>query len=262
MIVKTAAIVLHTLKYGERKMIVEMFTRQQGRLSFVMTMPKTGKGSLKKQYFQPMTLLEITFDMRQRVQLQKLTDARLLVPYTTLPLSAEKLAITLFVAEFLYYALRSEQRNEPLFDYIADSMQWLDAATEGYANFHLTFLMRLSRFLGFYPNMEIPSNSPCLGGELTPSPEQGRLGGVSGVVFDLREARFSSAVPLHPDFLPPEESQLIRQLMRMDFPTMHLFRLSRTDRQRIMEVLMRYYKLHLPDFPELKSLAVLHQLWN
>ncbi len=242
MIVKTEAIVLHTLKYGERKMIVEMFTRQQGRLSFVMTMSKTGRGSLKKQYFQPMTLLEITFDMRQRVQLQQLTDARLLVPYTTLPLSAEKLAITLFVAEFLYYALRSEQRNEPLFDYIADSMQWLDAAEEGFANFHLTFLMRLSRFLGFYPNMETE--------------------GISDVVFDLREGRFSVTVPMHPDFLPPVEAQLVLLLMRMDFPTMHLFRLSRTDRQRILEVLMRYYKSHLPDFHELKSLAVLEKLWD
>ena len=261
MIIKTEAIVLHTLKYGEQKIIVDMFTRQQGRLSFVVTMSKTGKGRLKKQYFQPMTQLEVTYDLRPRVQLQKLTDVRLLVPYTSIPLSAEKLAITLFVAEFLYYALRSEQHNEPLYDYIADSLQWLDAAEAEYANFHLTFLMRLSRFLGFYPNMETPPNLPCLGEGLDTPLKQEETERGSRLVFDLREARFSSAFPMHPDFLPPAEAQLIRLLMRMDFPTMHLFRLSRLDRQRIMEVLMRYYKLHLPDFPELKSLAVLHQLW-
>lgn len=249
MLVKTEAIVLHTLKYGESKVIVDMFTRSLGRLSFVVSVPKTNKSRVKKQYFQPMTLLEITCEVRQRVQLQKLSDARLLIPYVSIPLSAEKLAISMFVAEFLYHGLRSEQCNEPLFDYIADSVQWLDASGEGFANFHLTFLMRLSRFLGFYPNLEETPEGSVVTGE--------RL----AEYFDLREGRFCGAAPLHRDFLQPAEARLVRLLMRMDFSTMHLFLLSRHDRHRIMDVLLLYYKQHLPDFPEMKSLAVLQQLW-
>ena len=49
--------------------------------------------------------------------------------------------------------------------------------------------------------------------------------------------------------------------MRMDFPTMHLYRLSRQERNRIIDVLLQYYRLHIPQFPELKSLAVLQELW-
>ena len=240
MIEKTEGIVLHSIKYGESKIIVDMFTRKLGRLSFIVTVPKTAKGRLKKQYFQPMTLLELECEVRQRTQLQKLKDARILVPYMSIPSSPEKLAITLFIAEFLYHSLRSEQHDEPLFDYVADSVQWLDAATEGYANFHLTFLMRMSRFLGFYPNLE---------------------GYEEQSVFDLRSGCFSLQVPTHRDFLQPDEARLIHLMMRMDYPTMHLFRLSRTDRHRIMDVLLQYYQQHLPDFPELKSLAVLQQLW-
>jgi len=51
-------------------------------------------------------------------------------------------------------------------------------------------------------------------------------------------------------------------LMRMDFPTMHLFRLSRAQRNRILELLLLYYRLHLPDFPELQSVGVLHDLYS
>lgn len=239
MLEKSHAIVLHTLKYGDQKVVVEMFTRSWGRLSFIVTLPKSAKSPFRKQYFQPMTVLEVECDVRPRVALQKLHDVRLLVPYTTIPLSPAKLSITLFIAEFLYYALRSEQRNEQLFDYIMDSMQWLDAAPSHYANFHLTFLMRLSRFLGFYPNME--TEGVCF--------------------FDLREGLFTSTVPTHQDYLAPAEARMIHLLMRMDYPTMHLFQLSQQDRGRILDVLMRYYKLHLPDFPDLRSLAVLHQLW-
>ncbi len=246
MLIKTKAIVLHSFKFGESRMIVDMFTCEAGRLSFAVPIPKTSKGRLKKQYFQPMTLLEVECDIRQRIQLQKLKDARLLTTYATIPFSPEKLAISLFVAEFLYHALRSEQQNKSLFAYVCDSMQWLDMATTGYANFHLTFLMRLSRFLGFYPNLEECEEKNEKFGDL---------------LFDLREARFCRMTPLHRDFLDSNEAQMIHLLMRMDFPTMHLFRLSYQERNRIVEVLLQYYRLHIPQFPELKSLAVLQELW-
>ena len=248
MLVKTEAIVLHSFKLGESKLVVDMFTREAGRLSFVVSVPKTQKGRLKKQYFQPMTLLEVEVDYRQRVQLQKMRDARLLSPYASIPFSPEKLALSLFIAEFLYHALHSEQQNEPLFVYVCDSMQWLDMASAGYANFHLTFLMRLSRFLGFYPNLS-----------LTPVPSPNGEG--RDVFFDLREGQFCTLAPTHRDFLQPDDARRIHILMRMDFPTMHLYRLSRQERNRIIYVLLQYYRLHIPQFPELKSLAVLQELW-
>lgn len=240
MLVKTKAIVLHSFKYGESRMIVDMFTEEAGRLSFIISIPKTSKGRIKKQYFQPMTLLEVEYDVRQNVQLQKLKDAHLLTAYTSIPFSPEKLALSLFIAEFLYHALRSEQQDKLLFAYVCDSMQWLDTVEVGFANFHLTFLMRMSRFLGFYPNLDDY---------------------VDGCVFDLRTATFSLQVPTHRDFLDSHDSQLIHTLMRMDFPTMHLFQLSHHDRNRITEVLLHYYRLHIPQFPELKSLGVLQELW-
>lgn len=250
MLVKSEAIVLHSFKYGETRLIVDMFTRKAGRLSFIVSIPKTQKGRMKKQYFQPMTLLEVECDIRQRVQLQKLKDVHLLTAYTSIPFSAEKLAISLFTAEFLYHALRSEQQNEILFTYIADSMQWLDIAPTHYANFHLTFLMRMSRFLGFYPNLE----------ERGERRDEGDRDS-EALLFDLREGRFCREAPMHRDFLQPDEARLIHLLMRMDFATMHLFQLSHHDRGRITDVLLHYYRLHIPQFPELKSLSVLQQLW-
>ena len=240
MLVKTEAIVLHALKYGESRLIVDMFTKEVGRMSFIVPLPKTAKSRLKKQYFQPMTLLEIECDIRQRAQLQKLKDARLLMAYASIPFSPEKLALSLFIAEFLYYALRSEQQNHVLFSYVCDSMQWLDTVETGFANFHLTFLMRMSRFLGFYPNLDDY---------------------VEGCVFDMRSATFSLQVPTHRDFLQPSEAQLIHLLMRMDFATMHLFRFSRHERNSIVDVLLHYYRLHIPQFPELKSLGILQELF-
>jgi DNA repair protein RecO (recombination protein O) len=43
---------------------------------------------------------------------------------------------------------------------------------------------------------------------------------------------------------------------------MHVFRLSRADRNRTLEIIEHYYRLHLPQFPELRSLPVLRELFQ
>ena len=232
---------LHSFKFGESKLIVDTFTKTHGRLSFVVPMPRSAKSKLKKQYFQPLTLLDIECDVRQQAQLQKMSDAVMLSPYSTLLTDPSKLAIALFVAEFLYHALKGEQEDEHLFDYVRSSIEWLDQCPEQYANFHLVFLMHLSRFLGFYPNLENDDNSDY---------------------FDLRAGSFCQHPPVHRDFLMPQEASRIRLMMRMDYPTMRVFKLSRADRNRTLEIIELYYRLHLPQFPELRSLPILRELFQ
>ena len=238
---KTEAFVLHSFKYGETRMIIDMYTRASGRLSFVVQLPKTSRGKLKKQLFQPLTLLNIETDVRPRIQLQKIHNAAIAIPLSSLQTNPAKLSITLFLAEFLYHALKGEQENEPMFDYVASSLQWLDGADGHVANFHLVFLMRLARFLGFFPNLD----------DYQP-----------GCYFDLRASSFCLQPPVHRDLLLPEEAEKVQLMMRMDYPTMHLFRLSRQDRNRLLEIALSYYRIHLPSFPELKSLAVLQETWE
>ena len=241
MLEKTEALVLHSLKYGEAKLVVDMFTRLHGRLTFMVPLPQSARSKVKKQYFQPLTLLYIEVDVRPQAQMQKLHDVALLVPMPSLLAEPSKLAIALFTSEFLYHALRDEQQNGPLFDYLHHSIDWLDKCEHDYANFHLVFLMHLSRFLGFYPNME----------EVEPLQ-----------VFDMREGHFCKEVPVHRDFLAPDEARHVRLLMRMDYATMHLFRLNHADRNRILDVLIHYYRLHLPALPEMRSLGVFRELYG
>ena len=237
--IKTEAIVLHSLKYGEQRIIVDMYTRTDGRLSFIVPVPRSERAKIKKQYLQPLTLLRLECDVRPQVQLQKLRDVALLSPLPALLSDPKKLSIGLFVSEFLYHALKGEQQNEPLFDYVCSSIEWLNSCQTSVANFHLVFLMRAARFLGFYPNLDDV-----------------------GDYFDLRGAAFCTEPPLHRDFLLPEEASRIRLLMRMDYSTMHLFLLSHVERNRILDILLLYYRLHLPAFPELRSVGVLQELYS
>ena len=241
MILKSKAIVLRSMKFGEASLIIDMFTEQEGRISFITRIPKTAKGKIKKQYFQPLTLLELEFDYRPHTSLQHIKEVRILYPYASIPFDPIKSAILLFLSEFLFHVTRSEQQNLQLYNYVCASLQWLDGAARSYANFHLVFMMRLSRFIGFFPNLDAYQVGAC---------------------FDLRNATFTASAPLHSDYLLPSDAAGINQLIRMDYENMHLFRLSRHNRNRISDIVLHYYRIHVPDMPELKSFQVMRELFS
>ena len=240
MMTKTQALVLRAVKYGESGLIVDMLSEAHGRISFMVNIGKTQHSRMKKQLFQPLTMLDLEFDLRPNVRLQRLKDVRVRHPYSSIPFDPYKLSISLFVAEFLLHATRDEQLNEPLFAYLEHSLQWLDGSIDHFANFHLVFMMRLSRFIGFFPNLEDYQEGCC---------------------FDLRNGEFTPQAPLHGDFVSPDEAAKIGLLMRMDYETMRLFRMSRAERNRCTELILSYYRLHVPGFPQLRSLAVVQELF-
>ncbi len=241
MLAKTKAIVIHTLKYGDQKLIIDMLTEDFGRLTFASKIPKTQHGKLKKQFFQPLTLLNIEIDHKPNKEMQQLRDASILTPLTNIPFDANKLSISLFLSEFIMYATRGEREANPaLFEYIKESMLWLDTAGDRFANFHLVFMMRLTRFIGFAPNVE---------------------GYERGCMFDLRQGLFIQTLPEHKDFLKPADAEKMSIIIRMNYGNMHLFKMTRDERNQILEVLIAYYRLHVPGFPEMKSLSVLKELF-
>lgn len=242
MLQKTLGIVLHTLKYKDTSLIADIYTEVVGRASFIVSVPRSRKSAVKSVLFQPLALVELEADFRPNATIYKVKEAKSFYPFSSLPYDPYKSAIALFLSEFLYRAVREEAENRPLFAYLQHSIIWLDECREGFANFHLVFLMRLSRFLGLYPNLE----------DYHP-----------GDYFDMQNACFTPLRPqLHSNYIAPEEASRLTRLMRMNYETMHLFAMSRTERTRCLVIMNEYYRLHLPDFPVLKSIEVLKELFD
>ena len=241
MLTTTKAIVLHAFRYGEAKLIIDLLAADGSRMACIATVPKSPRGKLKKQYFQPLYILEVVADVRRQAGLQRIKEASVAVPLTSIPFSPAKTAITLFTAEFLRNATRREPLDPAAFAYVENSIRWLDGCGGHFANFHLVFMMRMAKFLGFYPNLD---------------------GYTPGCRFDLRASCFRQDAPLHNDCLPPADAERITLLLRMNYPTMHLYKMTREERNRMADVILRYYQIHIPDFPEMKSLPVLKELFT
>lgn len=235
-------IVLRTVKYGDNSMIVDLFTEGRGRLSFMASTSRTKRSVRNVSFWQPLSMVEFSVELRPNGgKLPRPNDVRTYYNYTDLPFSPVKSTLALFLAEFLSAALREEKENPSLYRYIESSLQWLDMveSADAMANFHLAFLMHLSRFMGIYPNLERPDH-----------------------YFDLLAGSYCDRQPPHTHFLRRQEAQALPVLFRMDYPTLHIFRFSRQERMRILQVLNEYYRLHVPNFPELKSLEVLQEFYS
>ena len=69
-------------------------------------------------------------------------------------------------------------------------------------------------------------------------------------------------VPMHRHYLTREESLFFARLLKISFENMSLYSFSRQDRVGVINRIVEYYRLHLPEFPEIKSLSVMQSLFD
>ena len=164
-------IVLRTVKYGDASLIVDLFTERYGRMSFMASTSRAKRSVRSVSFWQPLSMVEFSAELRPNAgKLPRPADVRSYYNYQDLPFSPVKSTLALFLSEFLSAALREEKDNPLLYKYVESSLQWLDMVESpaSMANFHLVFLMHLSRFIGIYPNLDLkPNLNPKLNPKLS-----------------------------------------------------------------------------------------------
>lgn len=242
-------IVLSTLKYSEDKIIVNALSRSAARVTLLVRIAHSQRVAVRHTLFQPLAVLEVQWEATPRATMFRPKAARAAVPLLSVQSVPEKASVAMFLAEFLTHVTRSEFDGGLLFDYIVYALEWFDAAQHDYANFHLVFLMRLTRFLGIDPRLDIQ--------DLTEDPTVTAL-----PYFDLQEGCFTRTRPTHAYIISGEDAAALPTLWRINFGSMHVFRLSGAQRSRILSAIVTYYRLHLPGIPEMKSLDVLRSVFG
>jgi len=238
MLIKTKAIVLTSIKYGEADLIVKCLTQEGIKSYLLRSIFRSRSKKLKIGYFQPLSQLEITANHNKHGNLNKISEARVSYLYQTVGTDIYKQSIALFLAEVLANALKEEEQNEVLFKYIETSLKWLDHH-DSFANFHLVFLLQLTKYLGFYPDRNLMSSE----------------------FFDLEEGNFSLTQPLR-NYLSGAKLIHFKSLIGIKFDDMVGLKWNSENRQNMLDILLEYFELHLPGFKKPRSLKVLKEVFN
>lgn len=237
--VTTKALVLTSIKYGDTSLIVKAFTASDGLKSYLLKgVLASKKGKLKTAYFQPLTQLEIVAFHKNKGTLESIREAKVNYHYRTLHTEISKNAMAMFLAEMLGNSIHEEERNEGLFEFLEAALQWLDAHKD-ISNFHLYFLLRLTKYFGFYPETN----------------------GSDSTYFDLLEGEFTNAPSLNP-VLTGENLSFFKCFLGINFDAIQSVKMNKTNRQDLLKSLVVYYELHLQGFRKPKSLAVLNEVFS
>ena len=237
---KLRGIVLNTIRYSDKHNIVHIYTDGRGLMSFAVPLGKTQAARMRNALLMPLSLIDLEANVHSGRDLASLRELRRNYPLATLYSDPVKNAIALFISELLTHVIQEPEGNEPLFRYIEQSVQLLEQMPDHIANFHICFLYHLGAHLGIQPNVE--------------SYRQGYW-------FDMIDGVFvPSAVRGHMH-LKPDEAQVIHLLSRMTFSNMGVFRFNREERNRMLDLIISYYRLHNAALGTLRSPDILKQLF-
>lgn len=234
MLVKTKAIVISSLKYQEKSLIVKCFTQSDGlKTYFVPNAFAAKKSNQKIAYFQAFSILEIEANHKNKGTLEHFKEIKLAHSYQTITTDVAKSSMMLFLSEMLHHSIKEEEKNDNLFTFLETALLWLDNHDDN-ANFHLIFLLQMTKFFGFFPS------NPY------------------GDYFEMIDGIFSEYQGT--SCLNFNETQLLKKLLELKFDSSKKVFVS-SERQLLLKIIIDYYSIHLEGFKKPKSLDVLKEVF-
>lgn len=220
MLHKTRGIVFRFTKYGETSIVVNVFTELFGLQAYIVNGVRTKSAKSKIALYQPLTLLDMVVYYREHAHINRIKEIKCFHPYQTLYQDVKKSAVAMFINEIMNKTVKEESHAQELCDFLVDSLITLDNHSTGIENFHLIFMLKLSRFLGFGAHQvnEVVGGRPA----------------------DL------------------DTEKILEQLISSEYSSN--VAMSNVLRRKVMELLITFYSDHIDNFGEMKSVQVLRDV--
>ncbi|OFX33157.1 MAG: DNA repair protein RecO [Bacteroidetes bacterium GWA2_32_17] len=240
MLKKIEGIVLRTIKYSDNSLIIQLFTREHGRISCIAKGVHNKKTKFAPSFFQPLTIFnaEIIFNNKKDISIIK--EVNIENSLDKIRDDYYKLTVVMFLSEVLNKTIKYQNTDEKLFDYVKEMIYKFENDSNSSANFHLYFLLGMTHFLGFYPVNNFDSNK---------------------IFFDLLNAQFVNNYA-ESQTVDKEFSALISQIMKIKNNEWWSLNLTSFQRHKLIEILLNYYTLHTGINIKTKSLDVLTDVFS
>jgi DNA repair protein RecO (recombination protein O) len=238
MLRSTKAVVIHTFPYSDSSVILRSYTEQKGFTSFILKGFK--KNKKQKALLYPLAIVELSFVEKGNTSLYFARSIHTQNPHSNILLDPLKSGVAMFLSEWLSHTIKDDEEGEQsFFAWLVNAIELLNEIDSS-ANFHLWFLVELSRYLGFGPQGQITPKTP---------------------LFSISEGCF---IPRgsNTDCLSEKESVLFNKLMRGSFEEIIGYSMRKDERSNLLHLLHKYYQIHLGKEFNLKSLEVLKQLYD
>jgi len=221
MLYKTGGIVFKFIRFKETSIITTVFTEQFGVQSYIVNNVRTKRSRFSISLFQPLTILDMVVYHKENASLNRFSEIKCSDQYSDIYTNIKKSGIVLFLSEMIYKSIRHESHPTELFQFLKSSLLALDTMNIHYENFHLQFLLKLTQYLGFYPE--------------------------TGAVMKDQLLQGTS-----------DKEEFIDHLLRASYND--YIQISNASRLHILDNIIEYYKLHIDGLSTINSYKILHDV--
>lgn len=242
---KETAIVVNIIRHSDTTDIATLYSRESGRISVAVP----ARGSRRRGGFPPLTpltIIEGEVSRRAGAELMRLGRFGILEPLGALHREPEKIAVGMFVSEFLSRLLREQVADAAVWRTVSGALTMLNYETNRMrvANFHIVFLWQMLSPSGIVPDT----------GSYTDTEAAQWL--------DMRRGIYTTVKPSHSDVVSPQYADVPLLLSRLTFRNSHCLRLTGEQRTQLVDVLLHYYMVHLPGLGSMRSHHVLSEVFR
>lgn len=238
---KTKGVVLSTVPYNDRSQFVHIYTEQLGKVTCKVAITRLHRNGGQRLLYAPLSILDLVVESRGGQDLWQIKEANLLIsPYMLSMTDPGKTAQCLYMAELIDKTVKEVEPNPQLWDFIRHAIELLQLTEEGCANFHLIFTTRLSYLIGFHVD-----NTKWR----------------AGMQFDIKEGIYTDLPISHPYYLTAESASWLHQLLDTKFSQLADLHLSRDQRNTLLDMMLTFLKIHMPEIGLLRSVEVLKELF-
>jgi len=238
----TLGLVVKSVKYSDSSLILTVYTRELGMQSYMMRGIRASKAKGRGNILQPMNFLDLEVTSRENKNLHNIREFKPAIVYARIPFEIPRTAMGMFMLEVINVSIREEEANAELFDYLYNAFEVLDGEKELSPLFHLKFMVQLSGYLGFMPMVNYDQFETNL--------------------FALEAGHFVSKEVLEPHILSLDMSKLFYDLLTTSVNELSSLKVSKVNRQELLEVLEQYYKLHIMDFKDFRTPSIFGQVFD
>ena len=233
----TDAVILKITPYNDTKKIISAFGKDTGYISFMAS----NLGRNNRDVSQMMQIAEIEYFQNTNGGLNKLKSISSKITTTNIYYSVFKMNIAMLWGEILNILLKKEGKNERMYDYIEQSVEYLNYSEKDFSNFNLFFLFRFNTLLGF---------------EIDTSTYQ------KGYLFDINGGAFIEKALNEIYIAGVNTAAIIYKLCTIRLEELVNIPLSGKSRSKLLDIILLYYSLHLNTNFNTKGIKVLREIFN
>ncbi len=252
MIVKTEAVVLRSMKYGETSSILTLYSREFGRIS-VMAKGARSPGNRFGATLQPMSHVSAVIYRYEHRDLHLLSQCDSVSRFPHLADDLDKFAAAMSVAELLEHVAREEQRNDHLFELTLSVLRAINDAASNAQNARFFFELHLADLLGFKPNFHACLSCHARLGEKNLGTKGLELRLLSGGVLCMNCSEKTG----NQGTVSPGALRILQRFQEADDPEeVTRTRLDVHQTGEVRTILRQYLQNHVGGLQKLKALSV------